>query len=200
MLKIVKRQKQVQKKNKEQVKDTLIDLLIYVESAKGLLDLREICRHAMELDEYSNLRLAGIVFGSDDFCANIGATRTDKRRELLYARQYVVLVAKWANIQAIDSVYIDYQDTAGLEKESQEGLTFGFTGKQAIHPTQVPIIQKAFSPTEDKIQWAKGIIEGFRVAQKNGKGAFVYNGQMVDMPLLRQAAHIMHISKQMGKV
>lgn len=181
------------------MKDSLIDLLIYVESAKGMLDLRDICRHAMELDEFSNLRLAGIVFGSDDFCASIGATRTDKRRELLYARQYVVMVAKWANLQAIDSVYIDYKDTTGLEAEAQEGATFGFTGKQAIHPAQVPTIQQAFSPTDDKIQWAKGLIEAFHVAQKDGKGAFVYNGQMIDMPLLRQAANIVHIAKQIGK-
>lgn len=199
MLKLIKEQRKLQKERKEPIKDSLVDLIIYVESAKGLLDLREICQHAMELDEYSNLRLAGIVFGSDDFCANIGATRTDNGRELLFARQSVVLVAKSMNLQAIDSVYINYKDGDGLKVDAEEGASFGFTGKQAIHPAQVPIIQEAFRPSDDKIEWAKGLIEGFREAQKDGRGAFVYQGQMIDMPLLRQAANIMHIAKQIGK-
>lgn len=190
----------MQKQRKEPIKDSLVDLIIYVESAKGLLDLREICKHAMELDEYSNLRLAGIVFGSDDFCANIGATRTDNGRELLFARQNVVMVAKSMNLQAIDSVYINYKDQDGLKVDAEEGASFGFTGKQAIHPAQVSIIQEAFRPSDDKIEWAKGLIEGFREAQKDGRGAFVYKGQMIDMPLLRQAANIIHIARQIGKV
>ena len=176
-----------------------IDLVIFVESAQGLLDLREICKHAFEVSEYTPVRLSGIVFGSDDFCANIGATRSDDGKEVLLARQQVVLVAKAYDLQAIDTVFIDFKNLDGLRAQSLEGAAMGFTGKQAIHPNQVPIIQDAFRPSDARIQWAKGLVEGFENAQKDGKGAFVYQGQMIDMPLLKQAYNVLNIAKSIGK-
>ena len=71
----------------------------------------------------------------------------------------------------------------------------GFTGKQAIHPIQVPIIQKAFSPSEQKIEWATKLIQEFNKYQSEGKGAFVFEGQMIDRPLLLQAMNIVKIAK-----
>ena len=80
-----------------------------MESAKGLLDLKDIVSHAIELSEYHVFNLEGIVFGSDDFCASIGATRTSKASETMLARQQVVVTAKAFDLQAIDVVYIDYK-------------------------------------------------------------------------------------------
>ena len=198
-----KQKEEDKKKAKAEAKDSEedepIDLVIFVESAHGLLDLRDICKHAIEVSEYTSIRLAGIVFGSDDFCANIGATRTDAGKEVLLARQKVVIVAKAYDLQAIDTVFIDYKNLDELQKQATEGASMGFTGKQAIHPTQVPVIQAAFSPSADRIDWAKGLVEGFEAAQKDGKGAFVYRGQMIDMPLLKQAYNILTIAKSIGK-
>lgn len=105
-----------------------INLITYVESAKGLLDLRDICNHAIELSEFSLFWLDGIVFGSDDFCANIGnpnlnlkhnlnpnflyssgATRSQQANEVSFARQQVIVTAKAFDLQAFDVVYIDYK-------------------------------------------------------------------------------------------
>ena len=169
------------------------------------------------MSEFTKCRLAAIVFGSDDFCANIGkchsechclfnsnfaclgATRSDDGREVLLARQQVVLTAKDFDLQAIDSVYINYKDLNGLKQQSEEGASMGFTGKQAIHPTQIPIIQEAFCPSDDKITWAKELVAGFEQAQKEGKGAFVFRGQMIDMPLLKQAYNVLKIAQKIGK-
>lgn len=75
------------------------------------MNLPAICRAAVEISNESSclFELAGIVFGSDDFCASLGATRTEMSMEILYARQRVVLVAKAFGLQAIDMVHIDYK-------------------------------------------------------------------------------------------
>jgi len=147
------------------------------------------------LSEFNLFWLDGLVFGSDDFCASIGATRTNKSTEVAYARQQVVVTAKAFEIQAIDVVYIDYKDITGLKAQSEEGAQFGFTGKQAIHPDQVPVIEKAFSPSADKLEWATELIKQFHVHQTEGKGAFVFRNQMIDRPLLRQAKNLVDFAK-----
>ena len=82
----------------------------------------------------------------------------------------------------------------GLKEQSEEGSKLGFTGKQAIHPTQVPVIQKAFTPSEEKIEWASNLIKEFNKYQSEGKGTFVFEGQMIDRPLLLQAMNIVNIA------
>ncbi|XP_076357687.1 citramalyl-CoA lyase, mitochondrial-like [Tachypleus tridentatus] len=172
-----------------------INLIIYIESARSLLDLRTICQRAVDLSKQGLFVLDGVVFGSDDFCADIGATRTLKAKEVLLARQTIVLVAKSLKIQAVDLVYIDYKDLKGLEEQSLEGAQMGFTGKQIIHPCQIPIVQEAFAPSADKIEWAKNLIREFKEHQRTGRGAFTFHGAMIDKPLLLQAQNIVQLAE-----
>lgn len=169
-------------------------LVIFTESAESLLCLPDICRRGVELSHDSPFLLDAVVFGSDDFCADIGATRTNEAKELLFARQYVVTVAKAFKLQAIDLVYIDYKDLEGLRRQSEEGAGMGFTGKQVIHPGQVPVVQAAFSPLPQKVEWAAALVEAFEHHQKEGKGAFTFRGNMIDMPLLLQARNILQLA------
>lgn len=169
-------------------------LIIFIESAESLLSLPTICRRGVELSKDAPFDLDGIVFGSDDFCADIGATRTNEARELSFARQYIVTVAKAFKLQAIDLVYIDYKDLDGLRLQSEEGAGMGYTGKQVIHPGQVPVVQKAFSPQAEKVEWAAALVQAFEQHQKEGKGAFTFRGHMIDMPLLLQARNILQMA------
>ncbi|GAB6032547.1 hypothetical protein CHUAL_011440 [Chamberlinius hualienensis] len=170
-------------------------LIALIESARAFLNLDAICRRAQE--KFSNTRfpLDALIFGSDDFCATIGATRTKSASEVLFARQYFVLVAKAYRLQAIDMVYIDYKDMDGFKTQCVEGFQMGFTGKQIIHPDQVPIAQSAFTPGADKIDWAKQLIAAFEEHQNSGKGAFTFNGSMIDMPTVLQARNILQLVK-----
>lgn len=176
-----------------------VNVIIYVESARGLLDLRRVCKTAVELSDDSRFPFQGVVFGSDDFCADIGATRTAEAMELLTARQMIVMTTKLFRLQAIDMVHIDYKDLDGLRKHCKEGAAMGFTGKQVIHPGQVEIVQTAFAPSEEKIEWATELIRLFEEHQKHGKGAFVFRGSMIDRPLLLQAQNIVEIAQQIKK-
>ncbi|GFY42338.1 citramalyl-CoA lyase, mitochondrial [Trichonephila inaurata madagascariensis] len=174
-----------------------LNLVFFVESAKSLLDLRQICEKAIGLAKSGPFRFEGLVFGSDDFCADIGATRSEDATELLTARQLFVLVAKSFKVQAIDMVHINYKDLPGLLKSCEEGARMGFTGKQVIHPSQVPVVQKAFSPSAEKVEWARELIKLFKEHQKEGKGAFTFRGAMIDKPLLLQAEYIIKMSEQL---
>lgn len=167
-----------------------IRILIGVETAKGILNLKEIAAHP---------RLEAVIFGGEDFAASIGATRTKDAVELLYARQAVIVACAAFDLQPIDIVTIDYKDLEALKVESEFGARLGFSGKQVIHPNQVPVVQEAFTPSDEAISYARRIIETFEASQKEGKGAYSLDGKMIDMPLLKNAQKVLARATAAGK-
>jgi citrate lyase beta subunit len=169
-----------------------IRLLIGVETAKGILNLKEIA----EADK----RLEAIIFGAEDYAASVGATRTKEATEVLYARSAIVAACAANDLQAIDMVYIDFRDIEGVRLEAQQGAGLGFSGKQIIHPNQVISVQEAFTPSEEVIAYAQRVVETFESSQKEGKGAYALDGKMIDMPLLKNAQKVLDRAKAAGKV
>ena len=169
-----------------------IRLLVGLETAKGMLNLKEIgC---------ADKRLEALIFGGEDFAASLGATRSMEATELLYARQAVVTACAAYEIQAIDIVYIDFHDTEGLHREAQQGADWGFAGKQIIHPVQVEPVQAAFTPSDEAIAYAQRVVETFEASQKEGKGAYALDGKMIDMPLVKAAQSVLERAKAAGKL
>ncbi len=168
-----------------------VRMLVGVETAKGILNLKEIASHP---------RLDGIIFGGEDFAASIGATRTEEATELLYARQAVVTACAAYGLQAIDIVTIDFKDIERVRREAEFGAGLGFSGKQVIHPNQVGPVQEAFTPSDETIAHAKRLVEAFESYQKEGKGAFALDGQMIDMPLVKNAQKVLERAKAAGKI
>jgi citrate lyase beta subunit len=164
-----------------------IRILIGVETAKGILNLKEIAAHP---------RLDAIIFGGEDFAASIGATRTKDAVELLYARQAVIVACAAYDLQPIDIVTIDYKDLDALKAEAEFGARLGFSGKQIIHPNQVQVVQEAFTPSDEAIAYARRIVETFEASQKEGKGAYSLDGKMIDMPLLKNAQKVLARAKK----
>lgn len=169
-----------------------IRLLVGLETAKGVLNLKEIA----EADK----RLEAIIFGAEDYAASVGATRTKEGTEVLYARSAVVAACAANDLQAIDMVYIDFKDIEGLRAEAEQGAGLGFSGKQIIHPNQVQVTQEAFTPSDDAIAYAKRVVESFEASQKEGRGAYALDGKMIDMPLLRNAQKVLDRAKAAGKI
>jgi citrate lyase beta subunit len=168
-----------------------VRILIGIETARGILNLKEIAGHP---------RLDALIFGGEDFAASIGATRTVGAAELSYARQATLTAAAAFGLQAIDIVTIDFKDLASLNRESEFGAGLGFTGKQIIHPSQVGPVQAAFTPDEQAIAHAQRIVETFEASQKQGKGAYALDGQMIDMPLLKNAQKVLDRARAAGKI
>jgi citrate lyase beta subunit len=169
-----------------------IRLLIGVETAKGILNLKEIAEAAK--------RLEAIIFGAEDYAASVGATRTKEATEVLYARSAVVTACAANDLQGIDMVYIDFRDMDGLRIEAEQGARLGFSGKQIIHPDQVIPVQEAFTPSDEAIAYAQRVVETFMTSQKEGKGAYALDGKMIDMPLLKNAQKVLDRAKAAGKV
>ncbi|MFN8399762.1 MAG: CoA ester lyase [Anaerolineales bacterium] len=167
-----------------------IRILIGVETAKGILNLKEIAAHP---------RLDAIIFGGEDFAASIGAVRTKDAIELLYARQAVIVACAAYDLQPIDIVTIDYKDLEALKVEAEFGARLGFSGKQVIHPNQVQAVQEAFTPSAEAIAYARRIVETFEASQKEGKGAYSLDGKMIDMPLLKNAQKVLYRAQAAGK-
>ncbi|MBK9924071.1 MAG: CoA ester lyase [Anaerolineales bacterium] len=169
-----------------------IRLLIGVETAKGILNLREIAS--------ADKRLEAIIFGAEDYAASIGAIRTKEATEVLYARQAIVTACAANDLQAIDMVYIDFKDAEGLRAEAEQGAGFGFSGKQIIHPNQVQGTQEAFTPSDEAVAYARRIVESFEASQKEGKGAYALDGKMIDMPLLKNAQKVLDRARSARKL
>lgn len=169
-----------------------VRLLVGVETAKGILNLREIAG--------ADRRLEAIIFGAEDYAASVGARRTREASEVLYARQAVVAACAANDLQAIDMVYIDFRDSEGLRLEAEQGAGFGFSGKQVIHPSQAPVVQEAFTPSPEEIRYAKRVVETFESSQREGRGAYALDGKMIDMPLLKNARKVLDRARAAGKV
>ena len=167
-----------------------IRILIGVETAKGILNLKEIAAHP---------RLDAVIFGGEDFAASIGAVRTKDAVELLYARQAVIVACAAYDLQPLDIVTIDYKDLESLKVEAEFGARLGFSGKQIIHPNQVQVVQEAFTPSAEAIAYARRIVETFEASQKEGKGAYSLDGKMIDMPLLKNAQKVLARANAAGK-
>ncbi|MCL4250019.1 MAG: CoA ester lyase [Anaerolineae bacterium] len=167
-----------------------ISLLAIIETALGVVNLREIAK----ADE----RLSALVFGAEDLAGDIGATRTPGGEEVFYARSAVVLHARAYQLAAIDTPFVDFHDASGLLVETERALRMGYTGKLAIHPNQVEVIQQTFTPTAEEIRRAQRLIAAHDLQQTAGSGVFAFEGKMVDMPMIRAAQTILARAKAAG--
>ena len=139
-----------------------------------------------------------VGFGDQDFTADVGATVTDGKTESLYARQRVVVAAAAAGVDAIDTVFTDIRDLDGLREQASFVAELGFDGKLAIHPDQIPVINDAFTPTADQLEWAETVLAERERAVEEGVGAFTVDGQMIDPPLVERARTFLERAEAAG--
>jgi citrate lyase subunit beta-like protein len=173
-------------------KPASIILIAIIESAQAVINLDSIAS--------ADARLEALIFGAEDFAANIGATRTAAGWEVFYARSAVVTHCAAHQLQAIDMVNINFHDDLALRTASEQGSGMGFAGKQIIHPNQVKIVQDTFTPNPEEIENAVNLIEKFVQYQNQGQGAFALDGIMVDAPLIKAAESVIERAKAAGKI
>jgi citrate lyase subunit beta/citryl-CoA lyase len=141
-----------------------------------------------------NSPLAAMSWGAEDLSAALGASsKYDSSGELAFtyrlARSLCLAGAVAAGVQPVDGVFADYKDDKGLKAEAEAARREGFTGKLAIHPAQVPIINAAFTPSKDELKHAEAIVAAFE-ADPNA-GVLSVGGRMVDRPHVLQARRIL---------
>jgi citrate lyase subunit beta/citryl-CoA lyase len=162
-----------------------VPLIPLIETPSGVESVNEILK--------ASQRIIGVTFGAEDFTAEMGIPRTHDISQLLYPRSRIAIAARIADIEAMDTPFPDIDDIEGLEREASSARQLGFTGKQAIHPSQIKIIQEVFTPAPEEVEHARKIVKAF--TQKKGTGVIMVDGKMVDKPVFRRAQIILGKSK-----
>ncbi len=153
-----------------------------IETAIGVIRSYEIAS--------SSDRIDAITIGGQDLTANMGVSKTKEGKEILWARSQVVMSAKAANVDVIDTIFADINDEEGLIEETRLIKSLGFTGKAVINPRQIKPIHAVFAPSKDEVEWAFEVIDAYEKALKEGRGVIAVRGKMIDPPVRKRAQRI----------
>jgi len=167
-----------------------VSILPMIETAKGILNAYEVASASPMVD--------AITFGGEDFSQDIGATRTKGGKEIFWGRSLVVIAAKAARVQALDTVFSDLSDEEGLRRDTIEIKEMGFDGRAAVHPSQIEIIHECFTPTEKEMAYAVNVVFAEKKAREEGKGVAVVKGKMIDRPIIQRAEKIISFAERLG--
>ncbi len=158
---------------------------VIIETNEGLENCHQIA--------VASPRIDSLLFGAIDLSAGLRVEPTWDT--LLYARSRVVHAAATAGLDLIDVPYLDLDDTAGFEAAARAAADLGMTGKAAIHPKQIPLINATFTPSTEAIAHARKIIEAFETADS---GLVVVGGKLIERPVLRAMYRIVAIAERLG--
>lgn len=158
---------------------------VIIETNEGLENCHEIA--------VASPRIDSLLFGAIDLSASLRVEPTWDA--LLYARSRVVHAAATAGLDLIDVPYLDLDDTAGLEAAARAAANLGMTGKAAIHPKQIALLNAAFTPSAEAIAQARKVIDAFETADS---GLVVVDGKLIEKPVLRAMYRIVAIAERLG--
>ena len=156
---------------------------LVLETARGVLDAEALGG--------ASPRVAALLFGAEDLAADAGLRRTRDATEVLYARSRVALAAAAVGAVAVDQVYVDLDDLAGLGAEARFARTLGYRGKMVLHPRQVDPVHAAFAPTADEVAAARRLVEAVEAGRVAEGGVLRFEGRMIDVPLIEQARRVL---------
>ena len=170
-------------------------IMAAIESALGIVNAYPIAT--------ASKRMMGIALGAEDYCANLKTQRTQGDNpnfgmELLLARQTIVVAARAAGIDALDTVYSNLNDMETFRREVELIKALGFDGKSIINPRQIEIINEVFAPKEKDIEKALKILAAIKEAEAKGSGVIAVNGKMVDKPVVIRAQHTIDLAIASG--
>jgi citrate lyase subunit beta/citryl-CoA lyase len=158
-------------------------LLAIVETAAGLRAAHETA---------ASPRVVALLLGAVDLGAELGLEPRPDGLEIVYARSKVVVDSAAAGIRPpFDIVHLDVRDDAGLEEECRLARSLGFRGKTCIHPAQLEVVHRVFAPTGAEVEWARRVVEAYELEAGEGRGVFLLNGSMVDLPVVARAQRIL---------
>jgi citrate lyase subunit beta / citryl-CoA lyase len=161
-----------------------IDLVPIIETARGLNQIDAILA--------GGTRVKRVAFGAGDFTLDVNMAWSRGEAELAYARGKIVTASRAAGIEApFDTVWVDLADQEGLEASARTAFGFGFQGKMCIHPNQIAVVNRVFTPSEAEIDFAERVIAAFARAEAEGSAAIQLDGKFIDYPILYRAQRVL---------
>jgi citrate lyase subunit beta/citryl-CoA lyase len=163
-----------------------------IETARGVLRCEEIAM--------ASTRIAGLACGGEDYTRDLGVARTRDGHELDYIRRVIVHVCIANGLLPLDTVFADFRDETGLTAETEFVQSIGFKGKYLIHPSQIELVNRAFTPTDDEIQLARIRVEAYDEALARGEGSVQVDGRMIDEPVAQRARDLLAYAQAVGAI
>lgn len=155
----------------------------WIETAKAIVNVHKMAG--------ASARIAAIAFGAEDYTNDMGITRTDFGDECYYARAAVAIAARAAGVAALDGPFVRFRDPDGLRQDAAAARQLGYTGKFAIHPAQIDLINATFTPHPDDIAYARRVVAEWQAAEAAGRGSLSIDGRMVDVPVVKRAQNLL---------
>jgi citrate lyase subunit beta / citryl-CoA lyase len=160
------------------------DLIPIIETARGLDRLGAILAAAT--------RVRRVAFGAGDFTLDVNMNWSRAETELAHARSAIVTASRASDFEApLDTVWVDLADREGLEASARTALGFGFQGKMCIHPDQITVVNRVFTPTDAEIAFAERVAGAFAKAEAEGSAAIQLNGKFIDYPIVYRAQRVL---------
>ena len=166
-------------------------IIPWIETAKAMWDARAIAE--------SSPRVVAIAFGAEDFTNDMGIERTDLGEEVSVPRAMVPIAARAGDVGSLDSPFVRFRDPDALRDDAQRARRMGYTGKFAIHPAQLEIINETFSPSDEEIEYARRVMEAWDAAESGGRGSLALDGRMVDVPVVKRAQNLLALAESIGQ-
>jgi citrate lyase subunit beta/citryl-CoA lyase len=178
-----------------------VDTIAAALASAGVPDLPvmagvESARGVASADEVLTGPVRWCYFGAEDFVADMGGVRTRGNTEVLYARSRVALAARLADVHAIDQIVADFRDEARYLEDAAEGRTLGYRGKLCIHPGQVALAHRTFTPSAEEVDHARRLLAAYEEAAARGVAAIAFDGEMVDEPMARRARTVLEAAQE----
>ena len=165
-------------------------IMAAIESALGIVNAYNIAT--------ASKRMMGIALGAEDYSANLKTQRTKEGTELQLARETIVVAARAAGIDALDTVFSNLNDMDAFRAEVELIKRMGFDGKSIINPRQIEIVNEVFAPKEKDIEKARIILAAMKEAAERGNGVVAVNGKMVDRPVVIRAQRTIDLAIASG--
>ncbi len=168
-----------------------VKILPIIETVRGALNISQVAG--------CNDRLVGLTFGAEDFATDLGVERSREGTEGRYPLTMVALYARLTEVTAVDSVFSDVNDDEGLEQNAKLAKQLGFKGKFLIHPRQIEIVNRVFTPSEKEIEWAKRVVAAYDDAEARGEASVAVDGKMVDIPIAERARTLLKLAEAINR-
>ena len=165
-----------------------VRLIPWIESAKAVVNVNEM---AAALP-----RTVAVAFGAEDFTNDMGIQRSDDGAEVYHPRCAVAIAARAAGVASLDSPYVAFRNPEGLRQDAATARQMGYTGKFAIHPSQIETINELFSPLPEDVAYARRVMAAWHEAEANGRGSLALDGKMVDVPVVKRAQNLLALADE----
>ena len=165
-----------------------IKIIPWIENARAVLTAYQLAT--------ASPRIEAIAFGAEDYTDDMGVQRTDTSEEIYFARATVAVAARAARVGSLDTPFVGFRDPDGFREDIEISRRLGYTGRFAIHPSQIEIINEMFGPSPEEVAYARQVVEAWDQAEDQGRGSLSLDGRMIDVPVVKRAQNLLALAER----